>query len=199
MLRSISSSISLVSDATATNTASGPAAPLGSTYTIPSSDSDRGLVAITTSTGVVAGDARTVLASGEELVSLAGGDGELELIYVKNATGADIKRGAIVMVDFANGSYNIKYAPVPGTAASASQILGVTLFVIPTAKTAWIVKRGVVKVATAGSAIAIGSALKSNGTEGRGVIVTAGDPSVVSLLEEGGAGAGSLSKAYVSA
>lgn len=199
MLPSISSSISLVSDVTATQTASGPAAPFGSTYTVPASDSDRGLVAITTSSGAVAGDARTVLASGEELVSLAGGEGELELIYVKNESGGDIKRGAIVMVDFANGAYNIKYAPVPGATASASQILGVTLFLIPNNKAAWIVKRGVVKVATAGSSIAIGTALKSNGTEGRGVAISTGDPSVVSLVEAGGSGAGSLSKAYVNA
>jgi len=203
MLPSISSSISLVSDATATNTASGPAAPLGSTYVIPASDSDRGLVAINTSTGAVVGDARTVLASGEELVSLSGGEGELELIYVKNATGSTIHRGQPVMVGAAAAPYSVTQGVATAVTEPTSAILGIALFDIPTAKAAWIVKRGVVK-GLGGDSSGAGSALMVNGdgefilaTDADSSAVVTGDSSKVTALE--GMTNATLTKMFINA
>ena len=173
MLPSISSSISLISDATASQTASGPAAPLGSTYVIPASDSDRGLVVVT-SAGIVEGDARTAVPSGGELVTLSGGEGELELIYVKNATGSAIARGKAVMVGAAAAPYSITEGNATAVTQPTSAILGITLFEIPTAKAAWVVKRGVVKGRGGATVSAAGTALMVNAD---GEFITATDGS----------------------
>jgi hypothetical protein len=160
MLPSISSSISLVSDATATSSVSGPAAPLGSTYIIPASDSDRGLVVLN-SDNTVFGDARADVPSGGELVSLAGGEGELELIYIKNATGSTISRGQPVMVGAAAAPYSVTQGVATAVDEPTTAILGIALFDIPTAKAAWVVKRGVVK-GLGGDTSAAGTALMVN-------------------------------------
>jgi hypothetical protein len=170
MLPSISSSISLVSDVTATTTASGPAAPLGSTYTIPASDSDRGLVVVK-SDGSVEGDARAAVPSGGELVTLAGGEGELELIYVKNVSTALIERGMPVALDYANGAYAIKKAVAPALIESSASVIGIALFDIPNNKAAWVVKRGVVK-GLFDAAVTVGQALQPNGDSELAVLAT---------------------------
>jgi hypothetical protein len=170
MLPSISSSISLVSDVTATTTASGPAAPLGSTYTIPASDVDRGLVVVK-SDGSVEGDARATVPSGGELVTLAAGEGELELIYVKNVSTALIERGMPVALDYANGAYAIKKAVAPALIESSASVIGIALFDIPNNKAAWVVKRGVVK-GLFDAAVTVGQALQPNSDSELAVLVT---------------------------
>lgn len=202
MLPSISSSISLVSDATATNTASGPAAPLGSTYVIPASDSDRGLVVLN-SDNTVFGDARAEVPSGGELVSLSGGEGELELIYVKNATGSNIGRGQPVMIGVAAAPYSITEGALTAVDEPTSAIIGIALFDIPTAKAAWIVKRGVVK-GLGGATVAVGSALMVDAsgefiaaTSPDSSAIVTGDSSKVVALE--GLTDGALGKVFINA
>ena len=160
MLPSISTSISLISDVTASQTSSGLAAPLGSTYIMPASESDRGLVVVT-SAGVVEGDARTAVPSGGELVTLAGGEGELELIYVKNVSTETIERGMPVALDYTNGAYAVKQAVVPALIESSASVIGIALFDIPNNKAAWVVKRGVVK-GLFDAAVTVGQALQPN-------------------------------------
>ena len=202
MLPSISSSISLVSDATATQTVAGPAAPLGSTYIIPASDSDRGLFVVNSSTGAVVGDHRVVPGSGEVLVSLSGGEGELELIYIKNATGSTIDRGQPVMIGvFTAGAspYSITEGVVTAVDEPTSAILGIALFDIPTAKAAWVVKRGVV-LGLGGATVDIGSALMVDAT-GEFIAATVtpvtGDSSKVVALT--GMTNGTLTKVFINA
>jgi hypothetical protein len=158
-------------------------------------------VAVNTSTGAVVGDARTVLASGEELVSLAGGEGELELIYVKNATGSTIGRGRAVMVGAAAAPYSITAGVETAVGEPTSAILGITLFDIPTAKAAWVVKRGVVK-GLGGDSSGAGSALMvESGSAGEFILATVtpvtGDSSKVVALE--GLTDGTLTKMFINA
>ena len=205
MLPSISSSISLVSDVTATQTASGPAAPLGSTYTIPASDSDRGLVVVK-SDGSVEGDARTAVPSGGELVTLAGGEGELELIYVKNVSTAAIERGMPVALDYANGAYAIKKAVAPAIIESSGAVIGIALFDIPNNKAAWVVKRGVVK-GLFDAAVTVGQAVAPNVDSELIVVVTPSGTTTetqamalgtrIVALETGGTG--TLGKVFINA
>ncbi len=170
MLPSISSSISLVSDVTATTTASGPAAPLGSTYTIPASDVDRGLVVVK-SDGSVEGDARATVPSGGELVTLAAGQGELELIYVKNATGGEIARGKPLMIGAAAAPYSVTAGGATAVDEPTQAIIGIALFDIPNNKAAWVVKRGVVK-GLFDAAVTVGQALQPNSDSELAVLVT---------------------------
>lgn len=198
MLPSISSSISLISDATASQTSSGPAAPLGSTYVIPASDSDRGLVVVT-SAGVVEGDARTAVPSGGELVTLSGGEGELELIYIKNATGSTIARGKPVMIGAAAAPYSITVGSTTAVDEPTQAIIGITLFDIPTAKCAWVVKRGVVK-GRGGATVGAGNALMVD-SDNEFILATVtpvtGDSSKVVSLE--GLTDGNLGKVFINA
>jgi len=199
MLPSISSSISLVSDATATQTAAGPAAPLGSTYTIPASDSDRGLFVVTSATGAVVGDHRVVPGTGEVLVSLAGGEGELELIYIKNATVSTIERGMPVMIGAAATPYSITQGVATALTEPTNAILGIALFDIPTAKAAWVVKRGVT-LGLGGDSAAAGSALMVD-SSGEFIAATVtpvtGDSSKVVALT--GMTNGTLTKVFINA
>ena len=151
---------------------------------------------------MVAGDARTVLASGEELVSLAGGEGELELIYVKNATGSTIARGKPVMIGAAAAPYSITQGAATAVAEPTTAILGITLFAIPTAKAAWVVKRGIVKALGGGTVSSAGTALM---VDSSGEFITAvdggsaitGDSSKVVCLEAMSDGV--LAKVFINA
>jgi hypothetical protein len=178
MLPSISSSISLVSAGTATQTASGPAAPLGSTYTIPASESDRGLFVVNSSTGAVVGDHRVVPGTGEVLVSLSGGDGELELIYVKTAE--LVERGKPVTAG-ASAPYTVTKTVATAAAEPSQAILGIALFNIAAGKCAWVVKRGVV-LGLGGDTSAAGMGLEVNADSEFIAMATADSPARVTAL-----------------
>lgn len=100
--------------------------------------------------GALVGDEVKVLAAGESRVSLPADSGDLELVYVKNASGSTIGRGELVLGDAANGAFAVAPYTTLG-AIGSNNIRGVALFDIEDGKSAFIAVRGVCPIVVSAS------------------------------------------------
>ena len=120
--------------------------PLGSIYKIPATRTARGLLVVTSAGALREGlhPNDSDVAATDEVVNIEADSGDLELIYIKNTTGSDIERGALVSWD-GSGASPYDVVKTPG-ASAVQEVIGVALFTIPTDKCAWVARRGKVKV-----------------------------------------------------
>ena len=132
--------------------------------------------------GALVGDEVKVLAAGESRVSLPADSGDLELVYVKNASGSTIGRGELCAIDAANGAYAIAQSG----AGNAGAILGVALFDIADGKSAFIVCGGVAPVVVSAS-IAQGGVLVPAGSGRVKVASAVSDSNIGIMLDDASA------------
>jgi len=141
--------------------AAGAPAPLGSIQRVPATSAGFIFGYIVTASGALAGNARFSSAPGYDASTmgsfgLAGDSFEQLWVLVSNDTGGDIGRG--VPVKWAALADNTNLASVvPCTGGEeADQVIGVTQFVIPAGKAAYVLAKGVGK-AIAGETVGSGA------------------------------------------
>lgn len=132
--------------------------------------------------GALVGDEVKALAAGESRVSLPADSGDLELVYVKNASGSPIGRGELCAIDAANGAYAIAQSG----AGNAGSVLGVALFDIADGKSAFIACGGVAPIVVS-AAIAQGGVLVPAGSGRVKVASAVSDSNVGIMLDDASA------------
>jgi predicted RecA/RadA family phage recombinase len=132
--------------------------------------------------GALVGDEVKVLAAGESRVSLPADSGDLELVYVKNASGSPIGRGELCAIDALNGTYAIAQSG----AGNAGSVLGVALFTIEDGKSAFIACGGVAPIVVSAS-IAQGAVLVPAGSGRVKVAAAVSDSNVGIMLDDASA------------
>ncbi len=147
--------------------------------------------------GALVGDEVKVLAAGESRVSLPADSGDLELVYVKNASGSTIERGELVVSDAANGAYAVAGYGSPVGSIGGASIRGVALFDIEDGKSAFIVCGGVCPVIV--SAAIAQNAVIVPAANGRVKAAAAGTDAGAGIMldDASGASAGDLHNALI--
>lgn len=180
----------------------GPPVPLGSLQRIPATASGFKLGYILTSTGAIAGDARFDMGSQydstiHEVMELGANEGEQIWMLVANNTGSDIARGTPVTWIAGADKTTLFYVEPAAGDEDAAQVKGITQFLIPDGKAAFILCKGVGKAlagATVGSGLRGGSIKVDSVAR---VIAASADEAAIGIYLQDASTDGSLADVYV--